>query len=137
MSRFLLLAISIALTTPVFGSWVTGCADIDDTIIGEPNNRRMRGSQFAELSDRNANLNRNEPVNAEGNSPHSGQRPPEPVQRYTFGVAPTCIFHECVCPAGTELCGEACFDTDNDPENCGECGEVCDADEVCIRGECE
>jgi hypothetical protein len=142
MSRLLILALAIALGAPIPALLATGCADADNTIVGEPNNRRMRGSQNAELGDRNANLNRNEPVSAadvrsSSGGLNSGQRPPEPPQRFTFGVVPTCVFHECVCPAGTELCGMECFDLDNDPENCGECGEGCDADEVCLRGECD
>ena len=45
---------------------------------------------------------------------------------------------ECVpsCDGFPEQCEQSCTDTDIDPLHCGECDERCDADEVCIEGEC-
>lgn len=41
------------------------------------------------------------------------------------------------CRSGMEACGCVCVDLDVDPENCGQCGNVCDtASEVCDSGEC-
>jgi hypothetical protein len=31
----------------------------------------------------------------------------------------------CACPMGGTLCGTACINTSNDPNNCGSCGNVC------------
>ncbi|MGE3458055.1 MAG: glycine-rich protein, partial [Kofleriaceae bacterium] len=55
---------------------------------------------------------------------------------------------ELVCSGGTTKCGNACVDTDNDPNNCGGCGgvpnpgdHVCTASAsfvpVCIAGACD
>lgn len=41
------------------------------------------------------------------------------------------------CPAGTEMCGDVCVDTDHDPDNCGACDETCGNNEVCDSGSCE
>ena len=40
------------------------------------------------------------------------------------------------CPAGTVRCGAACVDLSSDRDNCGDCGNECDAEEVCFDGEC-
>lgn len=40
------------------------------------------------------------------------------------------------CQDGRTLCGGACVDTSGDPENCGACGTVCAADELCDAGNC-
>jgi hypothetical protein len=39
--------------------------------------------------------------------------------------------------AGLDECNGACTDLDTDPANCGECGNVCDANQNCIGGQCE
>ena len=40
-----------------------------------------------------------------------------------------------VCPGAT-LCGDACTNLEFDPANCGDCGTVCAAGEVCSAGQC-
>lgn len=40
------------------------------------------------------------------------------------------------CADGTTLCDGLCLATASDPFNCGGCGEVCDATEVCADGAC-
>lgn len=42
----------------------------------------------------------------------------------------------CVCPSGTAACGDACVNTDADPNNCGICGRRCGPDEICNMGSC-
>lgn len=39
------------------------------------------------------------------------------------------------CPGATE-CSGSCVNTQYDPANCGDCGVVCDAGEVCSQGSC-
>ena len=41
-----------------------------------------------------------------------------------------------VCEGGTSECGAECADLMVDLQNCGECGNVCGAGEVCSDGEC-
>jgi hypothetical protein len=53
-----------------------------------------------------------------------------------------------VCAAASADCGNgltacdasnnrvACIDTDKDPNNCGDCGNRCDRDELCVAGNC-
>jgi uncharacterized protein YndB with AHSA1/START domain len=45
---------------------------------------------------------------------------------------------ECHCPPGeNDVCpGVGCVSTRSDPNNCGDCGNVCDFGEVCRKGEC-
>jgi hypothetical protein len=40
------------------------------------------------------------------------------------------------CPAGQELCGVACADYQTDKNNCGSCGNACDASRACVGGKC-
>ncbi len=40
------------------------------------------------------------------------------------------------CTGGTTMCGAACVDTRFDPGNCGTCGMVCGAGNVCLGGAC-
>ena len=40
------------------------------------------------------------------------------------------------CPSGTQLCGSACVNVSNDPNNCGTCGDACGAGQVCSGGTC-
>lgn len=41
------------------------------------------------------------------------------------------------CGDAGALCGEACVDLRSDPEHCGKCDERCDADELCVAGDCQ
>ncbi len=34
------------------------------------------------------------------------------------------------------MCGNACVDTSNDPDNCGSCGTACTSTQVCSQGKC-
>jgi hypothetical protein len=44
---------------------------------------------------------------------------------------------QCVsCPQGETLCGDICTHTNVDSDNCGGCGTVCAANEICTGGEC-
>jgi len=40
------------------------------------------------------------------------------------------------CDGFQDQCGDSCTNNNNDPLNCGECGKVCDGDELCVDGEC-
>lgn len=40
------------------------------------------------------------------------------------------------CGQGSVLCDDKCADLSNDPQNCGSCGNVCDAGEACVGGGC-
>jgi hypothetical protein len=40
------------------------------------------------------------------------------------------------CSGSLQECNGGCVDRDNDPLNCGDCGNVCDTDQVCVGGEC-
>jgi hypothetical protein len=40
------------------------------------------------------------------------------------------------CGKGLSCCAGVCTDTNSDDANCGECGNVCLADELCFRGNC-
>jgi hypothetical protein len=65
------------------------------------------------------------------------------------GATSTCSGGMCVatCPDGLDRCTvgggglAACVNTDTDPRNCGGCGfgggNRCDADEVCVNGNCQ
>lgn len=54
------------------------------------------------------------------------------------GAMPFCQDGVCVgsCTGGTQNCGGACVDTETHPVFCGACDNPCDADEVCVQGEC-
>lgn len=38
--------------------------------------------------------------------------------------------------ACVDTCFQTCVDFDTDPDNCGACGNVCNANQVCINGGC-
>jgi hypothetical protein len=40
------------------------------------------------------------------------------------------------CAISTTSCGGECIDSQNDPDNCGGCGNACSSSEVCIAGQC-
>lgn len=45
----------------------------------------------------------------------------------------------CVCANGQQACGDACFDLTSDPNNCGDCGVICELDHataICVAGAC-
>jgi hypothetical protein len=41
------------------------------------------------------------------------------------------------CDGFPDQCGDSCTNTNTDPLNCGDCGEACNADELCSDGNCE
>ncbi len=41
-----------------------------------------------------------------------------------------------ICPAPSEICGGVCTNVASDNQNCGACGTVCGAGEVCSSGQC-
>jgi hypothetical protein len=41
------------------------------------------------------------------------------------------------CDVGETLCNEVCVDLDEDPDNCGECGDECEPGQLCSEGMCE
>jgi spore germination protein YaaH len=45
-----------------------------------------------------------------------------------------CRAGNCVCDGGLTDCGTYCADTQSDPQNCGDCGEVCDPGHECQLG---
>ena len=44
--------------------------------------------------------------------------------------------HHKTCKNGKTRCGNACVDTDTNPNNCGACGRACATDETCTNGTC-
>jgi len=42
----------------------------------------------------------------------------------------------CESCGGNAMCGDGCTDTDNDPNNCGACGNVCPDLAICVVGMC-
>jgi len=48
---------------------------------------------------------------------------------------PRSVRNRCGCPEGTLACNGVCID-DDDPENCGSCGNSCDPMEFCSSGSC-
>lgn len=42
----------------------------------------------------------------------------------------------CACAAGFSQCAGACVEVNTDPSNCGACGNVCAAGDICVEGEC-
>jgi hypothetical protein len=44
--------------------------------------------------------------------------------------------NRCGCPIGMTRCGDACLDTQNDQNNCGACGNVCENYGPCVSGVC-
>lgn len=40
------------------------------------------------------------------------------------------------CAAGTTLCGVGCVDYQTNHDNCGSCGNACDASRTCVSGQC-
>jgi hypothetical protein len=51
---------------------------------------------------------------------------------------PSCQAGVCVaaCAEPLHACGSSCVDRDTDPLHCGECGDSCDADQLCVDGDC-
>lgn len=49
------------------------------------------------------------------------------------GVGATCDEGQCGC---IDECDGVCVDVDNDPENCGGCGNICGEGEACEQGQC-
>ena len=47
-----------------------------------------------------------------------------------------CTNGVCTCPAGQQLCGASCVDTQSDLDNCGSCGNQCPAGSSCVAGAC-
>lgn len=43
---------------------------------------------------------------------------------------------QCNCPAGTTPCPDGCYNTKNNPSNCGACGNACLPGQICQKGEC-
>jgi hypothetical protein len=41
-----------------------------------------------------------------------------------------------VCPKGLKACKGLCRDINIDPDNCGRCGKVCSANQLCRKGKC-
>lgn len=41
-----------------------------------------------------------------------------------------------MCGAGTQLCESLCIDTASSLEHCGDCGNACDPNELCVSGSC-
>ena len=40
------------------------------------------------------------------------------------------------CPAGEALCGKVCIKVQQDPNNCGTCGKICDDNNPCTQNNC-
>lgn len=48
----------------------------------------------------------------------------------------TCVDSTCECAAPLEACGAVCTNTQDDPSNCGECGNPCGVGSLCEGGRC-
>ena len=46
------------------------------------------------------------------------------------------LFIACTCPEGLTDCNQDCVDLNTDPNNCGECGNVCPDGYTCVDGVC-
>jgi hypothetical protein len=46
------------------------------------------------------------------------------------------LFVACTCPEGLTDCNQDCVDLQTDPNNCGDCGNVCPEGFVCVDGVC-
>lgn len=53
-----------------------------------------------------------------------------------LALASACGEEAADCPAGESACGDSCVDIFTDPMNCGGCGNLCAAGELCIQGAC-
>src|SRR5439155_266889 len=47
-----------------------------------------------------------------------------------------CTASNCVCPAGQNLCGGTCYDSNDDPAHCGVGCAACGAGQYCTAGAC-
>ncbi len=54
------------------------------------------------------------------------------------GATPICQDGVCVasCTGGHDLCNGDCVNTETHPLHCGGCGNACNADDVCVNGDC-
>jgi hypothetical protein len=48
-----------------------------------------------------------------------------------------CNAGQCRCPAGKDLCGADCFNTQTSLKHCGECGNACATGQACESGACK
>ena len=55
---------------------------------------------------------------------------------HACGDKQTCEGGACICPEGSQVCGDTCVDYANDKDNCGTCGHVCGDGQVCEGGAC-
>ena len=53
----------------------------------------------------------------------------------TSRLCGSCGAYAC-CPTSATCCNGICTDLNSDPANCGACGYVCPADNVCLNGSC-
>jgi hypothetical protein len=55
-----------------------------------------------------------------------------------MGCQDVCGGGQCLqgCNGFPDECDGACTDVDVDPLNCGDCGDACDADQLCSNGDC-
>ena len=64
-----------------------------------------------------------------------------PVGAFAVTAVPgTCGGGQCIGQCGNNApnkCGNTCTNFKTDPLNCGQCGEVCNNDEICVDGNCE
>jgi hypothetical protein len=57
-------------------------------------------------------------------------------QTLACGGRPTEVIAVEACPRGYDLCGASCVETPVDSNDCGACGHVCGAGELCAHGKC-
>jgi hypothetical protein len=92
----------------------------------------LRGPAVAQLEDGFSSLWGDPPSAPQDDPPAAGVR--------CGGSTPVCLAGACrassACTSPNNNCSNACVNRRTSPFHCGDCGERCDQDEVCVAGNC-